>query len=276
MCRLRRVLRQHRDLASITPSCTSVGTVTEAMTAIEDLDSDVVPVAVGGDGTINLVAQALLATAPDLPLGVVPLGTGNAFAHSLGLGSVDRALAALTSGQPRPVDLMRTSHPRAPIALVSVSVGFEAALLRSWARKRRVVGLAAGLGLWTEAIGRRRGVLLTLDGVPALAREQWFYNVGLYSTRCYAFGHRVFPCADPSDGRAEMCLSRTAGEYWGGLLLRRWGPSTWSTALLRSDESMQVDGEPVEAGELEVQVIARSLRVLSNDPGAGTTGLRVR
>jgi len=41
--------------------------------------------ACGGDGTVNDVLQGLVAHAPDVPLGVVPLGTGNVLAFDLGI-----------------------------------------------------------------------------------------------------------------------------------------------------------------------------------------------
>jgi diacylglycerol kinase family enzyme len=37
----------------------------------------------GGDGTIRQVARAMIAT--DMPLGIVPVGTGNVLAHEIGL-----------------------------------------------------------------------------------------------------------------------------------------------------------------------------------------------
>ena len=52
-------------------------------------------VAAGGDGTIRNAAAALIAT--DMPLGIIPVGTGNVLAHEIGLAAHpdgDRAHAA--------------------------------------------------------------------------------------------------------------------------------------------------------------------------------------
>ena len=53
----------------------------------------------GGDGTVNAAVRGLIreqGPAPTLPVGIVPLGTGNDFAKSLGLGEDPaQALAAL-------------------------------------------------------------------------------------------------------------------------------------------------------------------------------------
>jgi diacylglycerol kinase family enzyme len=58
----------------------------------------------GGDGSISTAAQCLTGT--DLPLGVLPLGTLNHFAHDLGLPADWReAVTALASGEHRDVDV---------------------------------------------------------------------------------------------------------------------------------------------------------------------------
>ena len=40
-------------------------------------------IAAGGDGTIRQVAATLIGT--DMPLGIIPVGTGNVLAHEIGL-----------------------------------------------------------------------------------------------------------------------------------------------------------------------------------------------
>jgi diacylglycerol kinase family enzyme len=64
-------------------------------------------IAVGGDGTVRTVATALLDAGRDVPLGVVPWGTGNAFAYSLGVGTVEAALRAIRAGSYRRVEAAR-------------------------------------------------------------------------------------------------------------------------------------------------------------------------
>ncbi len=65
---------------------------------------DRVVVAAGGDGTVNAVAQHLVARGT---LGILPGGTLNHFARDLGVRDPARALQALERGQPRAVDLGR-------------------------------------------------------------------------------------------------------------------------------------------------------------------------
>lgn len=68
-----------------------------------------VVVAAGGDGTVRPIAQALLGTS--LCLGVLPVGTDNNFAHSLGVPfDLKEALQVLKEGKQRRVDVGRVGE----------------------------------------------------------------------------------------------------------------------------------------------------------------------
>lgn len=88
-------------------------------------------VVVGGDGMVHLGVNALVHT--NIPLGIVPAGTGNDAARGLGLdvkdpaAAVDRFLAACQR-EPRTVDLGRTDRPgNDPVwFMCALSAGFDA------------------------------------------------------------------------------------------------------------------------------------------------------
>ncbi|MFM7194944.1 MAG: diacylglycerol/lipid kinase family protein, partial [Bacteroidota bacterium] len=65
--------------------------------------------AAGGDGTLNQVLNGLMASGnASLPLGIIPLGTGNDFARFIGIRSPEDLLAAIKAG-PQPTDVGRVS-----------------------------------------------------------------------------------------------------------------------------------------------------------------------
>lgn len=77
------------------------GHAAELAGAASSNDFDIV-VAAGGDGTINEVAHGLRNS--DLPLGVIPLGTANVFAHELGLaGNKNLVVDTIASGPLVPI-----------------------------------------------------------------------------------------------------------------------------------------------------------------------------
>ena len=90
-------------------------------------------VAVGGDGTINEVAAALIGTGA--VLGVVPGGSGNGLGRALGLGlSAGRALQTLKHGRTRCIDTgIADGHPFFNLA----GLGFEAEIAARFNRSSR-------------------------------------------------------------------------------------------------------------------------------------------
>ncbi len=88
-------------------------------------------VAMGGDGTVHEVVNGLMQLPAEKrpSLGVVPVGSGNDFAHSIGIPlQPDRALARALTGKPAPVDigLMVDENGRKEYFDNTVGVGFDA------------------------------------------------------------------------------------------------------------------------------------------------------
>ena len=72
-------------------------------------------VAVGGDGTVALVAAPLARCGrADTPIGIVPYGTANVLARTLGISDEAQIIAALGEGEIRRLDAIRTSDPERP------------------------------------------------------------------------------------------------------------------------------------------------------------------
>jgi YegS/Rv2252/BmrU family lipid kinase len=67
-------------------------------------------IAAGGDGTVHEVINGLMQLAPDQrpSLGIIPLGSGNDFAHSMGiLGTAPEALKRIFTGEHKHMDVGR-------------------------------------------------------------------------------------------------------------------------------------------------------------------------
>lgn len=90
-------------------------------------------IAVGGDGTLLEVANGLLGS--PVPLGVIPSGTGNDFARSIGVPSnVEQALDYITTNQSTPIDVGKIGD----ICFINVaSVGFDAEIAKDVIKLRK-------------------------------------------------------------------------------------------------------------------------------------------
>ncbi|MGB7086213.1 MAG: methylglyoxal synthase [Phormidesmis sp.] len=79
-------------------------------------------IASGGDGTVSAVAEAVMRT--DIPLGVIPRGTANAFSVALGIPTdLQAACETILAGTTRQVDVATCNG--APMVLLA-GIGFEA------------------------------------------------------------------------------------------------------------------------------------------------------
>lgn len=88
-------------------------------------------IAMGGDGTVHEVVNGLMQLPENTrpALGVVPVGSGNDFAHAIGVPlQSDHALARALSGVPTPIDLgvMTDEHGRQEYFDNTLGIGFDA------------------------------------------------------------------------------------------------------------------------------------------------------
>src|SRR5216684_760696 len=81
-------------------------------------------VVAGGDGTLNGVVNGLATDAKNVRIGIVPLGTGNDFARTLGLpSSIEDNIDILRSAKTKRIDLVRVKSKKRARYFVNVSAG---------------------------------------------------------------------------------------------------------------------------------------------------------
>jgi diacylglycerol kinase (ATP) len=271
--RLRRALARTTQISARVVEAT---TTDEVMTALREAGPTDVPVAAGGDGTINLLVRAMrMCGMAARPLAVLPLGTGNLVAHALGVGSFTRAMRALAAPVTRRYDLFVTSHPSVPVVVASLSVGAESRFVHGFARARREgYWLAFARAAWDTLTPARR-LWMSIDGEAFVDGPDAVFNAGVYNYPVYGFGWRVLPGADPRDGMGEAVAYRRRAawvcalgaavihaplSHLPGVRRRRW-----QSAVLDTDEPVQVDGDPGPAGRFEIRVEPGALRLIAGD-----------
>lgn len=86
----------------------------------------------GGDGTINDTASALRGS--ELPMGIIPLGSGNGLARHIGISQVNSALDVIADGNVGTVDYGTANHR--PF-FCTFGMGFDAAVSQRFASESR-------------------------------------------------------------------------------------------------------------------------------------------
>ncbi|WOH17386.1 YegS/Rv2252/BmrU family lipid kinase [Paenarthrobacter sp. GOM3] len=168
-------------------------------------------VVVGGDGMVHLGVNALAGL--DIPLGIVPSGTGNDVARLLDLPLNDataacrRTLSALAAGG-RKVDVGRvTVEGRTTYFAGVLSAGFDAAVnerANSWRWPR-------GKSRYNLAMLRELGSFRPIEYSVMADGKQWTQRALLISVangQSIGGGMRITPDAAPDDGWLDLFVVR--------------------------------------------------------------------
>ena len=165
-------------------------------------------VAVGGDGTVQETINGILVSGGNASLGILPTGSGNDLARSLGLPSEPAVAWSVAVGEAvRSLDLALASGSVGERWFGSAGgIGFDAQVAATMAQRRGWQRGRAGYLLSTLAELRRfdnRRVELTVDGVTS-ARTVLF--VAIANGEFYGGGMRIAPGAVTDDGLLDICI----------------------------------------------------------------------
>ena len=232
-------------------------------------------IAIGGDGTIQEVANGLLSVAHPPPMGVIPAGRGNDFARTLGIPvQVDQATRLAVSGETRSVDV-GVCNGRYYLCAGGVGFDGEVAYRVSKARRRWQRSRAAYLAgtLLELRRYRNRDVRITLDGEVI---ERRVLLVAVANGPFYGGGMLICPDAELTDGLLDVCivgdisraeaLKELPGIY-RGRHVRNPAVEIHRSRTVRIEAGpgarSHLDGELGTAPPLEFRAVAQALRVVT-------------
>ena len=248
---------------------------TEAIVLAETLDALVV---VGGDGMVSLGVNVIAET--DVALGIVPTGTGNDMARTLGL-PLDDADAAITrlldalARTPRRIDLGRVRHGELTTWYGCVlSAGFDAVVNERANRMTRPKGASRyTLSMVRELVTFRPiSYRVEVDGVPS---ERSAMLISVANGRSIGGGMLIAPDAQIDDGMLDLFIVGSMSRW----RLLRVFPKVFKgthtglpevsiervrSVRLHADKAIAyADGERIGPLPVEVAVVPGALAVLA-------------
>ena len=237
-------------------------------------------VALGGDGVIHEVVNGLMkiGEARRPRLGVIPLGSGNDYARTLGMAAnaPEKSLGQLLQGVIRRLDLGIVNGTYFDQTL---SFGVDAAIALDTMERRRASGAhgtrlfaASGVDVVLHQL-RAWDFTAALDG-REVAGSSLIFAVQVGPT--YGGGFRICPEADARDGLLDVCYSHGSPGKAAALSIlarARFGRHTTSRYLdfaqasrlvidFEGEPPCQADGERVGGSHFEIGCVHRALEVI--------------
>ncbi|OBI46287.1 diacylglycerol kinase [Mycobacterium kyorinense] len=237
-------------------------------------------VVVGGDGVIADALQALAGT--DIPLGIVPAGTGNDHAREYQIPTKDPAAAAdvVADGYTETVDLGRIRARNGVVKWFGTvaATGFDSLVSdrtnrMRWPRGRMRYNLAILAELSQLRLLPFR---LAFDGGDEIVTDLTLAAFG--NTRSYGGGMMICPNADHADGKLDITMIHSASRA----RLIRLFPTVYKGTHVNLDEvttaravSVEVDSPGINAyadGDFacalpaEISAVPRALQILRPTP----------
>ena len=232
-------------------------------------------VVVGGDGIVALALQVLAQT--EVPLGIIPAGTGNDHAREFGIPKdPEAAVDVVVDGRTETIDLGRIRGPDGTDRWFGtvMAAGFDSLVTDRTNRMRWPHGRMRYNVAMVAELSKLRPLpfRLTFDGGEELVTDLTLAAFG--NTKSYGGGMQICPNADPSDGLLDVTMVQAGSR----IRLIRLFPTVFKGTHVELDEVqtarakvITVDSSGINAyadGELacplpvEVSAVPGALKIL--------------
>lgn len=229
--------------------------------------------AVGGDGTVNLVASLLIGT--DTSLGIIPLGSGNGLSKDLNIPQdTEEALTLLRHYTVRRIDAIELNGH---YSIHLSDLGFNAHVVNEFCK-----GDSRGPGAYTWIAmqeflnyeSKRYRIVTDKESFEGEA-----FMVTIANANSFGSNANINPGGILNDGRFEICLIEPFPRAASiGILYKLYTDNIddsvytrrmicrYATIYNLDGEVMHIDGEPVDLGnEVKVTIHPKCLKVVLPD-----------
>ena len=233
-------------------------------------------VAIGGDGTMNEVAEGLVGS--PAVFGLIPCGSGNGLGRHLGIRRPGRgAFDTLVRGRPKSID---TGLVNGFSFFNAMGLGFEADIAVRFSRQTNR-GLAGYIRVGLPSFFSHQPERCVVRHAGGTAEVEAF-TLAVMNSDQYGNDARVAPGAKLDDGRFELVSVPQVGFLGACTMLYRLGTDTFDQvrAVTRLSGAefvierakpgwIHTDGEPrATTARLEISLKPESLRIMVPPPEA--------
>ncbi len=169
-------------------------------------------IAAGGDGTINEVVTGLIGSGS--ALGVFPLGTGNDFARTLGIRTVQEGIHTIATGLLANIDVIQwTASGRTGYGINVAGCGFDAEVAaRINCEYRWLRGTPAYIAAVLECLTKYQPTKLEIKHDRG-ELEVDAMLVAVANAQSYGGGMRIGPDADLTDGLLDVVIVQSVSKF---------------------------------------------------------------
>jgi YegS/Rv2252/BmrU family lipid kinase len=227
-------------------------------------------VAVGGDGTLNEVAQGLIGT--KAKLSVVPCGSGNGLARHLKIPINPRkALLAIRNGTEHDMDMIYFNG----IPFLNLSgIGFDAQVAHNFSESAKR-GLLSYMRSVVNVYFKFNPVVATIS-INGQTLERKILLIAFANSSQFGNNAVISPISEVNDGLMEVCIMQPFPFFAIPVVIARMFTRTMhkcrfieiiqtqkASITTQSPAASHVDGNPFDVGNrFEVELVHKALKIV--------------
>lgn len=207
-------------------------------------------VACGGDGTINEVASCLLGT--DIPLGIIPFGSGNGLASNLNIPkNLREALGLLRNPHTIDIDAGRINDQ---FFFSNTGVGFDASVIKNYesSNRRTLSGYLGACMTSFKELKKTQEIKIRANGKEMLVQP---FLVFISNTNVMGYHLSLTPQASLQDGLLDVLVITKINRFKMlvlGILLLMNRPHLLREATHFQTTGLDLSGKPGVAFDSQI------------------------
>jgi diacylglycerol kinase (ATP) len=265
------LIEKHLDRPTLSPVIVFSDSVSHARQIAKDaVNKFEIVVAVGGDGTVNEVASAIVGT--NTHLGIIPFGSGNGLARFLQIPmDTEKAIKTLINGRVEAIDSAELNgHPFFNMA----GMGFDAHISEVFSHNKKR-GFISYIKSSFEEINKYKPQIYHFE-IDGKVYEREAFMLSFANSSQYGNNAHISPGASVQDGLLDVCVIKQF-PIWrlvemGLRMITKTTDKVKFLEIIRGKHivikregpgPIHLDGEPrLESAAITIDVIPASLKVI--------------